>query len=123
VELFQQAPHEVPDLAMTFAKGALLENPSGLFNSSLEGNIRRVLLLVQKRKPSFPTTREPPRKRVRGYFSAVLVSAPSSMWSRTARASVWSSSICSGSQSLGVSSITHSAPSTCPSEVISGMPR
>jgi hypothetical protein len=26
---------------MTFAKGASLEDPSGLFNSSLEGNTRR----------------------------------------------------------------------------------
>jgi hypothetical protein len=28
---------------MTFAKGALLEDPSGLFNSSLEGNTRRAI--------------------------------------------------------------------------------
>ena len=28
---------------MTFAKGALLEDPSGLFNSSLEGNVRRAI--------------------------------------------------------------------------------
>lgn len=28
---------------MTFAKGAVLEDPSGLFNSSLEGNIRRAI--------------------------------------------------------------------------------
>jgi hypothetical protein len=28
---------------MTFAKGASLENPSGLFNSSLEGNTRRAI--------------------------------------------------------------------------------
>src|SRR5436305_12425729 len=28
---------------MTFAKGASLEDPSGLFNSSLEGNIRRAI--------------------------------------------------------------------------------
>jgi hypothetical protein len=27
---------------MTFAKGAALEDPSGLFNSSLEGNVRRI---------------------------------------------------------------------------------
>ena len=27
----------------TFAKGALLEDPSGLFNSSLEGNTRRAI--------------------------------------------------------------------------------
>jgi hypothetical protein len=28
---------------MTFAKGAALEDPKGLFNSSLEGNIRRAI--------------------------------------------------------------------------------
>jgi hypothetical protein len=28
---------------MTFVKGALLEDPSGLFNSSLEGNTRRAI--------------------------------------------------------------------------------
>ena len=28
---------------MTFARGASLEDPSGLFNSSLEGNIRRAI--------------------------------------------------------------------------------
>ena len=28
---------------LTFANGALLEDPSGLFNSSLEGNIRRAI--------------------------------------------------------------------------------
>jgi hypothetical protein len=28
---------------MTFAKGAALEDPSGLFNASLEGNTRRAI--------------------------------------------------------------------------------
>jgi hypothetical protein len=28
---------------MTFAKGAALKDPSGLFNSSLEGNVRRAI--------------------------------------------------------------------------------
>jgi hypothetical protein len=28
---------------MTFAKGASLEEPSGLFNSSLEGKVRRAI--------------------------------------------------------------------------------
>jgi len=28
---------------MTFAEGAALEDPSGLFNSSLEGNVRRAI--------------------------------------------------------------------------------
>jgi hypothetical protein len=30
-------------LKMTFAKGASLDDPSGLFNSSLEGNVRRAI--------------------------------------------------------------------------------
>jgi hypothetical protein len=28
---------------LTFAKGASLEDPSGLFNASLEGNVRRAI--------------------------------------------------------------------------------
>jgi hypothetical protein len=28
---------------MTFAKGAALDDPSGLFNSSLDGNVRRAI--------------------------------------------------------------------------------
>lgn len=32
---------------LTFAKGASLQDPSGLFNSSLEGNVRRAIDLQQ----------------------------------------------------------------------------
>jgi hypothetical protein len=32
---------------LTFAKGAKLKDPSGLFNSSLEGNIRRAIDIRQ----------------------------------------------------------------------------
>jgi len=32
---------------VTFAKGASLEDPSGLFNSSLEGNTRRAIDLLE----------------------------------------------------------------------------
>jgi hypothetical protein len=32
---------------MTFAKGAALEDPSGLFNSSLEGNVRRAIDILE----------------------------------------------------------------------------
>lgn len=35
---------------MTFAKGASLEDPSGLFNSSLEGNTRRAIDLRESDK-------------------------------------------------------------------------
>ena len=30
-------------MKLTFVKGASLEDPSGLFNSSLEGNVRRAI--------------------------------------------------------------------------------
>ena len=35
---------------MTFAKGASLKDPSGLFNSSLEGNVRRAIDFHQGEK-------------------------------------------------------------------------
>jgi hypothetical protein len=35
---------------MTFAKGAALEDPAGLFNSSLEGNVRRAIDLHEGEK-------------------------------------------------------------------------
>jgi hypothetical protein len=35
---------------LTFAKGASLEDPSGLFNSSLEGNTRRAIDLHEKER-------------------------------------------------------------------------
>jgi hypothetical protein len=35
---------------MTFAKGAALKDPSGLFNSSLEGNVRRAIDIHQEDK-------------------------------------------------------------------------
>jgi hypothetical protein len=35
---------------MTFAKGAVLQDPSGLFNSSVEGNVRRAIDIHQGEK-------------------------------------------------------------------------
>jgi hypothetical protein len=35
---------------MTFAKGAALRDPSGLFNSSLEGNVRRAIDIHENEK-------------------------------------------------------------------------
>jgi len=35
---------------MTFAKGATLEDPAGLFNSSLDGNVRRAIDIHQGEK-------------------------------------------------------------------------
>ena len=37
-------------IKMTFAKGAALEDPAGLFNSSLEGNVRRAIDIHQGEK-------------------------------------------------------------------------
>jgi hypothetical protein len=39
---------------MTFAKGAALKDPSGLFNSSLEGNIRRAIDIHEGEKVDEP---------------------------------------------------------------------
>lgn len=36
---------------MTFAKGASLKDPSGLFNSSLEGKVRRAIDVHEGEKP------------------------------------------------------------------------
>lgn len=35
---------------LTFAKGASLEDPAGLFNSSLEGNVRRAIDIPEGEK-------------------------------------------------------------------------
>jgi hypothetical protein len=35
---------------MTFAKGAALKDPSGLFNSSLDGNVRRAIDIHEREK-------------------------------------------------------------------------
>ena len=37
---------------LTFAKGALLDDPAGLFNSSLEGNVRRAIDFHEGDKPN-----------------------------------------------------------------------
>jgi hypothetical protein len=39
---------------MTFAKGAFLKDPAGLFNSSLEGNLRRAIDLREGEKIDAP---------------------------------------------------------------------
>ena len=36
---------------LTFARGASLKDPSGLFNSSLEGNVRRAIDIHEGDKP------------------------------------------------------------------------
>jgi hypothetical protein len=39
---------------MTFAKGASLKDPSGLFNSSLDGNVRRAIDIHEGEKIDAP---------------------------------------------------------------------
>src|SRR5437763_15452938 len=43
---------------MTFAKGASLKDPSGLFNSSLEGNVRRAIDIHEGEKNKEPALKE-----------------------------------------------------------------
>jgi hypothetical protein len=39
---------------LTFAKGAALKDPAGLFNSSLEGNVRRAIDILEGKKVNEP---------------------------------------------------------------------
>jgi hypothetical protein len=43
---------------MTFAKGAALKDPSGLFNSSLEGNVRRAIDIHEGDKINEPALKD-----------------------------------------------------------------
>jgi hypothetical protein len=43
---------------MTFAKGASLKDPSGLFNSSLDGNVRRAIDIHEGEKINEPALKE-----------------------------------------------------------------
>ena len=43
---------------MTFAKGAALKDPSGLFNSSLEGNVRRAIDIHEGEKIDEPALKD-----------------------------------------------------------------
>jgi hypothetical protein len=49
---------------MTFAKGAALEDPSGLFNSSLEGNVRRAIDIHEGDKVDEAALKDPIRAAV-----------------------------------------------------------
>jgi hypothetical protein len=43
---------------MTFAKGAALKDPAGLFNSSLDGNVRRAIDIHEGEKINEPALKE-----------------------------------------------------------------
>jgi hypothetical protein len=49
---------------MTFAKGAALQDPSGLFNSSLEGNVRRAIDIHEGEKVDVAALKELIREAV-----------------------------------------------------------
>jgi hypothetical protein len=49
---------------MTFAKGAALKDPAGLFNSSLEGNIRRAIDIRENEKINEPALKSLIREAV-----------------------------------------------------------
>ena len=68
---------------MTFAKGASLADPSGLFNSSLEGNVRRAIdvheggKIDEKALQSLIHSRRRGAEHERASYSATLSSASS----------------------------------------------
>ena len=65
---------------MTFARGAALDDPSGLFNSSLEGNVRRAIDIHEGEK----IDRTALKKLIR---AAVALNSESKTQAKTRRAS------------------------------------
>lgn len=61
---------------MTFAKGAFLKDPSGLFNSSLEGNLRRAIDLHEGEKIDAPALKALIRAAVALNVSGKKAAAP-----------------------------------------------
>jgi hypothetical protein len=59
---------------MTFAKGAALKDPSGLFNSSLEGNIRRAIDIRENEKINEPALKALIREAV--HLNQIVKSTP-----------------------------------------------
>ena len=57
---------------LTFAKGASLKDPAGLFNSSLEGNVRRAIDIHQGEKINEPALKD----LVRAAIELNLVTQP-----------------------------------------------
>ena len=49
---------------LTFAKGAALKDPAGLFNSSLEGNVRRAIDIREDEKVNVPALKDLIREAV-----------------------------------------------------------
>lgn len=45
-------------MKLTFAKGAALKDPSGLFNSSLEGNVRRAIDILEGERINEPAFKD-----------------------------------------------------------------
>ena len=57
---------------MTFAKGASLQDPSGLFNSSLDGNVRRAIDIHEGEKIDEKALKELIREAVALNLAATL---------------------------------------------------
>jgi hypothetical protein len=61
---------------LTFAKGAALNDPAGLFNSSLEGNIRRAIDIHENEEINEPAFKALIREAVT--LNLILISSPKS---------------------------------------------
>ncbi len=71
---------------MTFAKGASLEDPSGLFNSSLDGNVRRAIDIHEGDKINEAALKDLIRAAVELNFQAKARSKPKSHRASSKRA-------------------------------------
>jgi|SRR5579871_3785098 len=69
---------------MTFAKGAALKDPSGLFNSSLGGNIRRAIDIREDEKINEPALKELIRAAVAFNFKGKSTTKPAKAKSKRA---------------------------------------
>jgi hypothetical protein len=71
---------------MTFAKGAALEDPAGLFNSSLDGNVRRAIDIHEGEKIDEAALKDLIRAAVALNLKAKAKSQPKSRSTSTKRA-------------------------------------
>lgn len=67
---------------MTFAKGASLKDPSGLFNSSLDGNVRRAIDIHEGEKIDAPALKALIREAVALDVSGKKKAAPAKRGAR-----------------------------------------
>ena len=70
---------------MTFAKGAALKDPSGLFNSSLDGNVRRAIDIHEGDKINEAALKDLIRAAVALNLQGKIKSKPQRAKKKTAR--------------------------------------